>query len=558
MSTPDFLTDILIFLTAAVCIVPLFQRLRASPILGYLAAGVVIGPFGISLIQGSDTVHTLAGFGVVFLMFAIGLELSLVHLRTVWRYIFGLGTLQMLLTSTLFAIVVHLLGAPISTAIIIGAGFAFSSTAFCSQVMTEKGEVSSRYGRVSLSILVLQDLAVVPLLTLVPLLGGSGKTAIIGISLAMLKAVVALIVIMIMGRLLMRPVMRYMSSFRNAELFMAMTLLMILGIGWLTAKVNLSMELGAFLAGVLLAESEYRHQVEADIRPFRGILLGLFFMAIGMSMNIRLVLQHIPEALLTIVGILVTKTLITSVLCRLFRLPWGLSLRIGLLLSQSGEFAFVLFSAALLGGFLNPALGQFLLLVVALTMVTTPLMVALGDKIVKILSKSKTADLKPVAEDVAELGEHVIIAGFGRVGQTIAKMLVKEQKPYIALDLESKRVTHCRRDGLPVFFGDASRLDVLEAAGAERASAAVITLDKESSAEAAVTALRRHFPDLPIFARAKDKKHGQELEKLGADGVVLETLEASLQLGGLILLSGGFPVEEVTQKIETYRHEGFN
>ena len=555
MDNIKYLTDVLIFLIATVFIVPLFQRLRLSPILGYLAAGLIIGPYGIGLISDSNIVHALAELGVVFLLFAVGLELSITRLKLLWRYIFGLGTLQMGICGTIFGMIAWLLGTGLEAAIMIGGSLAFSSTAFCMQILSDNNETAQRSGRVSLAILVLQDLAVVPLLTLVPLIAHPQTSIVLALSMAMLKALAALVIIIFVGRLILRPIFRTVASFRNSELFMATTILVILGTGWITSHVQISLALGAFLAGLLLAETEYRHQIEADLRPFRGILLGLFFMTVGMAMNITHMIAHIGLALLLVLGLVLTKAIITTGLCRLFGIPMGTACRIGFLLSQGGEFAFVLLSAATTSSIIPSTISQLLLLVISLSMITTPIMAYLGARLNKLFEQrlNKNLDNDSLEQEAAELSEHIVIAGFGRVGQTVAMLLSSYQVPYIALDLDPQHLSTAKRTHLPVYYGDASRLEVLLACGANRAQAVVITLDNEEATEKAVLVLHQNFPHLKIFARARDQTHSQRLRNLGATEMVLEAVEASLQLGGIALNALGFPSDEVSERIEEFR-----
>ncbi len=557
MTDIPYLIDIIIILASAVIVVPLFQRIKLNPILGYLVAGVIIGPFGVKLIGNTGTVHTLAEFGVVFLLFAIGLEFSIVRLRALWKYIFGLGLLQVLVTGSIIATILYYgFHANPDVAILVGAALALSSTAFCIQILNDRNALSLRYGRFSVAILVLQDLAVVPLLTFVTLLDDPSRSIGTAMLLAMGKAIVALVLIVMVGRLILRPIYKVIASFRHAELFMATTLLVILGTGWLTSLAHLSIALGAFLAGLLLAETEYRHQVEADIKPFKGILLGLFFITIGMGINFHWAIQHIGDIFICLLALLAIKTTVTTLLGRLFSIPWITSARVGMLLSQSGEFAFVLFSVAMGIGVLPKNDGQFLLLLVSFSMATTPLMVFFGDQLEKFWEK-RNKNLYSLEDEYAEIHQHVIIAGFGRVGQTVAKLLTEYNIPYIALDLDGARVSACRKAGLPVFYGDASALNVHMAAGAKRARSAIITLNQEKAAERAVLTLRRHFPDMKIFARATDARHARRLEKCGATERVLETIEASLQLAAIVLAGNGFPLDDVAKTVETYRENDY-
>ncbi|HET6519918.1 MAG TPA: monovalent cation:proton antiporter-2 (CPA2) family protein [Geminicoccaceae bacterium] len=553
MSAPSLFQDVLVFLSAAVAVVSAFHWLRISPVLGYLAAGMLIGPHGLGLIEDTEEGHALADLGVVFLLFTIGLELSLERLRVMRRLVFGLGTLQVVVSGLVIGGGAVALGASVEAAVVIGGGLALSSTAFVLQLLKERGEQATRFGRAAFAVLLLQDLAVVPMLTLVPLLARDEPSLLAALGLAALKAAVALAVVAAAGRLLLRPVFRIVAAARNPELFVAAVLLVVLGAGWVMTQGGLSMALGAFLAGVLLSETAYRHQVEADIRPFRGILLGLFFMVIGMAMDLGLVLRRLPELALLVAAVLAAKAVVLAALCRAFGERRDVALRVGLLLAQGGEFGFVLFGAAMAAGLLPPATGQLLLATIALSMVVTPALAALGARLSARLAPPVADDRAALGEAAEHLADHVVIAGFGRVGQTVAHLLAAGGIPYLALDLDHARVTTCRARGLPVFYGDADRIDVLTAAGVERARAAVITMDRVAAATQAVTALRASFPELRIFARARSRRHARLLAGRGATAAVPEAIEASLQLGGIVLDAVGVGRDAVTRLIDGFR-----
>jgi len=557
LNDSEYLIDVLVFLVAAVIVVPLFQRFRSSPILGYLAAGIIIGPHGFAIIGDTKAAHTLAEFGVVFLLFMIGLELSFGRLRTLGSKVFGLGSLQVGITGFIIGAVVWSLGLGIEMAVIVGGGLALSSTAFVLQLLVERGERATRFGLTTFSILLLQDLAVVPLLVLVTLLGTVGSSFVEAFGLAVLKGGAGLIIVILFGRYLLKPLYRMIAGMRSPELFVSTTLLMILGMGWLMSVAGLSMELGALLAGLLLAETEYRHQIEADIKPFRGILLGLFFMTIGMSINIALIIDQLGLIALVVVALLVGKTLVTTALCRVVGIPLSTSVRTGFALSQGGEFGFVLFGAALALNLIPANLAQILLAVIALTMVATPLMFYTGKSLSCWLENRAHKPQAAFEPDMEGIDNHVLIAGFGRVGQTVAKVVSDAGIAYVALDLDQTRVAKCRAKGMPVFFGDANQIDVLKATGAARAKMAVITLDKQEIASRVVAALRDHFPDLPIYVRARDRQHMAHLEKAGATAVVSEAAESSLQLGSIVLTSLDVSSDEIASVIQEYRKDDY-
>ncbi len=557
MNQSGLFYDALVFLIVAVVVVPLCQRLRTSPILGYLAAGIAVGPHGFAIVSETESARALAEFGVVFLLFLIGLELSVERLKGMRRYVFGLGALQVAVTGAAISGVALAAGQPPAAAIVIGAGLALSSTAFVLQLLIERGEQRTRFGRTVFSVLLFQDLAVVPFLILVPLLGRAQATPVEAIGLAAAKAVMALAVIVVVGRFALRPAYRVIAGTGSSETLVAATLLVILGTSWLTSLAGLSMVLGAFLAGLLLAETEYRHQVEADIRPYRGILLGLFFITVGMSVDLSLVTTNSMVIPALVVGLVIAKAGVIGALCRGFGLPAGAAVRAGLLLAQGGEFGFVLFGAAMAAGVLEPAVGQILLVVVTLSMAVTPVLALAGRQISKRLMREGLADVSGIGEATEELEGHVVIAGFGRVGQTIAKILSALDIPFVALDLDPVRVAHCRASGMPVFYGDASQARVLSATGLERAAAAAITIDRAEEASRAVAAMQELCPELRIVVRARDLTHARDLERAGASVVVPEAFEASLQLGAAVLQATDIDGEEVLRVLKSLREDDY-
>lgn len=550
----DYLRGVLIFLIAAVVIVPLFQRARTGPVLGYLAAGALIGPHALALIEDPASAAVLAELGVVFLLFAIGLELSLGRLWSMRRYIFGLGSAQVLLTGALIAAIARWFGLPPESAVLIGGAMALSSTAFVLRMLQDRGEHRTRYGRVAIAILLLQDLAVVPLLALVPLLAGAGESLGGAVGLALAKAAAAVTAVALIGRFVVGPFYRLVAAGRNLDLFSAMTLLVVLGTAWITSQAGLSMALGAFLAGLLLSETEYRHQVEADIRPFRALFLGLFFMSVGMTLDFALLADRVAALVAIAAALLLGKGLLIAALSRLFGIETPLAVRLGLILGQGGEFAFILLSLAATAGLIPVALSQELIAAVILTMLATPLAGWAGSRLARRSAPGGADAASVLAREAADLADHAIIAGYGRVGQTVAKLFDAQEIPYVALDLEIGRVRNCRGRGMKnVFYGDASHRDVLAAAGAERARVIVLTLDRADAAEQAVAALRRAFPDSRIVARSRDRTHARALEAAGASKVVLESAEASLQLGAVALRGFGAGDDAIAPLLDDLR-----
>jgi len=553
MTEAYYLEDILILLAAAVIAVPLFQRLGLGSVLGYLAAGTFVGPWGLGFIDQIEEIRHIAEFGVIFLLFIIGIELKPARLWAMRRMVFGLGTAQVMVTGLTIAGLALLFDQPPRIALIIGFGLALSSTAFGLQILTERGEMGTEHGRTAFSVLLLQDLAVVPLLTLVSLL--AAKTPLLeGLEFALLEAVLVIAFIILVGRFFLSPILRLVATSRTAEVFTAAAVFAVLGTAWLMEEIGLSLALGAFLAGLMMAESNYRHQVIADIQPFRGILLGLFFMAVGMSVDFGLLGRQGVLIAGLVLGLLLIKSIILWTLCRLMGIGSPDATRVALLLSQSGEFGFVLFGLAAISGVLPTDLFNILTLVVALTMVSTPLMANLCEYLGRCLTKDTVRH--DVSTDHIDAEQpHVIIAGFGRVGRRVARILQAGNVPYLTIESNADRVLKGRRDGFSVFYGDASQVDVLKAADAGQAGVLVCTLDQAVPAIRLVNIMRQHYPGIAIHARGHDRQHCGQLLKAGVTVAISETLEASLQIGGATLSTMGVFEEDASELIESFRKE---
>jgi monovalent cation:H+ antiporter-2, CPA2 family len=558
MHSSIHLSEIIILLAAAVLIVAVFRVIRLSPVLGYLVAGTMIGPFGLRLITDIEATAGFAEFGIILLLFLIGLELSFARLRSMRTHVFGFGGAQVLITGCLLAAFYIGFGGNQELAIIIGGGLALSSTAIVLQVLDEQGEKSSQIGRLSLAVLILQDLAVIPLLVLVSMAGSESASLPDTIIVeAIFKAVLCLTVIFGAGHLLLRPLFRFIASLENTELFTATTLFVVLGVAGLTSYAGLSPALGAFLAGLLIAETEFKPQVESDILPFKGLLLGLFFMTVGMSLNLDMLIERFPSIIGLTVTLMASKALIIMALCRVFGFSLSTAIHAGLLLSQGGEFAFVLFTLAGAQGIMDNETTQVLLVVVTMSMAFTPLMAQLGKRISQALEKYALSRPENMIEETLDLSHHVIISGFGRVGHTVARLLEAEDIPYVGIDMDSFLVAKERKGGIPVYFGDTTRVHVLNALGIVRARAVIITHSDTRVALQTVATIRELNHDIPIIVRAKNFEQVQKLEKAGANLAVAEMFETSLQLGGALLKSIGIADFEVTRIIELFRAEDY-
>ncbi|MBN1238840.1 MAG: cation:proton antiporter [Gammaproteobacteria bacterium] len=561
------LREIVVFLVAAGIVVPALSRIRVSPVLGYLVVGAVIGPFGLGLAAGElpwlgiatitdlDGVRALAELGVIFLLFVIGLELSIERLWNMRRLVFGLGSLQILVTAAVIGSIAWGFGNSPRAAIVLGSCLALSSTAIVMQLLIEQRRLGTPLGRTSFSILLMQDLAVVPILFVVGVLGARGGPGVgWALAVALFRATIVIIGVYLLGRSIVRPLFRMVARTRSAELFMAATLLMVIGTAAVTAAAGLSMALGAFLAGLLLAETEYRHEIDVYIEPFKGLLLGLFFMSVGMGIDYRTILDEPFWIAASVVGLFVIKSLITGTLCLMFKMPRHTSLEAGLLLGQGGEFAFVVVGLAMTLALLPTETGQFMLIVAGLTMLVTPLVAASASRLAEIVRRRfEQDDDEPVAGEFAGIEGHVVLVGFGRVGRTIGMVLDAEAIPFIALDLDPANVAAARERGLPVFFGDASRADMLGRVHADTAAALVLTPDDADRTDRIVRVARTKWPELPIHARARHRAHAARLMALGTERVVPETLEAGLQLAGGLLESLGTSEDAVRQRLDIQR-----
>jgi len=552
----------LILLISAVVFVPLAVRFNIGSILGYLGAGALVGPSGLGLIQNVDAVRHLAEFGVVFLLFIIGIEMKPSRLWLMRRQVFGLGGSQVLITGAVLAsaiVFLPLFPSPLNMgqASLIGLGLALSSTAMGLQILAERRELSAPHGRSAFAILLLQDLMVPVLLAMVPMM--ANKTDEFGdeLAFAALEAFGMIFAALLIGRLMLRRVLRVVAQSRSSEIFTAVALLIVLSMAWISEQAGLSQALGAFLAGLLLADSEYRHQIEGDIQPFRGLLLGLFFIGVGMSIDLRLLLTDWPLILALLVGLMAIKTLVLIPLCGLFGQDWRDGTRVGLLLSQGGEFAFVLFGIAISQNVLSPQIGSMLVLLVSLSMALTPLVVLAAERLHHRLSPVTTTLRADTPPEPRTNEAHVIIAGFGRVGRTVAVLLKAAGKPYLAFDKDLERVARGRAAGFEVFYGDSSRPEVLRAGHAARAALLVVTLDDPGATTRLVACIHQQFPDLPIHARARDLVHSQSLHSSGALQVVPETLEASLILGDKVLTALGMASSDVSAVIHAQRENGY-
>jgi CPA2 family monovalent cation:H+ antiporter-2 len=558
--------DLLVFLVAAGLIVPLFHRARIGAVLGFLLIGVAVGPDGFGqwvethpwlrylTIEDRDRVAPFAELGILFLVFLIGIELSIARLWSLRRYVNGIGGLQFVLSAAAIGLVLGWLGYGASAAAVLGLCLAMSSTAVVMQLLEEQGRSATMLGQITMSVLLFQDLMVAAVLFGVEVIGSGRPDVVRGLAAALGQAVIAVVVLAVVGRFVLRPVFRFAAQTGSRELIMAMSLLMVIGLAGATGYAGLSTALGAFLAGLLLSETEYRHQVEIDLAPFKGLLLGLFFVSIGMSIDVRLVWNEIGLIIAAVVALLVIKAIVLFLACRVFGLAWSVAAEVSLLLAQGGEFAFVVIGISRMVGILPAETAHIATAVVGISMVATPLWASFGRWLGGRLEFSEHRVHMPAA-DATALRDHVVIGGFGRVGQLIARMLEAENVPYVALDTDARLVTEQRRRGRRVYFGDAGRREFLQRAGAAHARLFVVTVNAPRAAELMVAAAHRERPDTPVLARAKDTDHAARLLKRGAIAVVPEAVEASLQLGARLLQCLGLSDEAAMDRLAEMRKQ---
>ena len=561
-----FLKEIILFLALSGVLMPLLARLRINAVLGFLSVGVVLGPYGLASLANTfpalswftfarpDQVEFLAELGVIFLMFMIGLEMSVERLWSMRRLVFGLGGLQVALSAAAVGGLALWFGNSIEAAVILGVVLAFSSTAIVMQLLIQRRELGTPLGQSAFAILLFQDLAVVPLLVLISILGvssGEGSFAAL-LGTAVVKGVLTVVLIYLVGRRVVRPLFHQITVDKQPDTFTALTLLTTLGVAALTWYAGLSMALGALLAGLIIAETEFRHEVEITIEPFKGLLMGLFFMSVGMGIDLRALLAEPLWIPLSVVGLLAAKALIIFVLLRVFGLSWGRSAEGGLLLGQGGEFAFIVIGMALALGLLERQVGQFMLIVVGVSMLVAPVVARLGQSLGDNIDR-RAAPPAPEDMEVGELGGHVIIAGYGRVGQMVGQMLAEQGVAFVAIENDAQLIAHQRKAGVPLVFGDASRPELLRKLRIDQARAVVLTMDHTAAAIHAVQGIRRLMPMMRIIARARDEKHALLLREAGASVVVPETLESSLKLTGWVLETLGVPSDAALRLLEQER-----
>jgi len=545
-----YLIDIIILLISAVIIVPVAQVTKIGALPGFLIAGVIVGPYGLALITKVNEIAHFSEIGVVFLLFIIGIEQKPSRLWQMRRLVFGLGTLQVIITG----IVLGIIGAvvfdmPVRVSVIVGPTLALSSTAFVLQLLSEQKLLSSIYGRTSFSILLLQDLAIVPLLALMPLLATPELNIGSDIGLALLESAFILGLVILIGRYFLHPFLHRIALSGSDEIFTALSVLIILGTAIVTEHIRLSMAMGAFLAGLLISNSFYRHQIIAEIQPFRGLLLGLFFISMGMSINLNLLLENPLYSLGMVCGLIAIKVLVLYPTVYWFGIQKKNALAIALVLAQSGEFALVLFSLAFQSNMLNQQLFQELILAVLLSMIITPILAYFAQRLVK----NQDTESKGELLNEIPVESPIVLAGFGRVGHRVGEILSLAGKSFVALDSNADIVEKERANGHPVFYGDVRKPKLLQSVGAKDARLLIVTLNDAHATEEVVASLRKMYPKIKIYARGHDSTQCRELLRLGASGVISENVEASLELARLILRHTDMSKKEQKAVLENFR-----
>jgi CPA2 family monovalent cation:H+ antiporter-2 len=563
------LNEILGLLFVAVVMVAVFRRLHLPPILGYIMVGITMGPHSLGLIANEENIHFLAEFGIVFMLFAIGLEFSIPQFLTMRRTMLGLGSLQVILSMGLFAVIAHFVGVSWEVALLAGGALAMSSTAVVLKQLTEQSEMQSRHGRNAFGILLFQDLAAIPMLIIIPVLGASlgnetSDTSILHeLVLALFKGLIAVTALFIFGRTLLRPLFNEVANAKSNELFTLTVLLVAIGAAALTSSLGLSMALGAFIAGMLLAGTEFRHQIESDIRPFQDVLLGLFFVTIGLLIDLHVVWDYLGWILLLTLGLMVAKGIVVGVLEYRFGNNGGVALRTALVLAHGGEFGFALISLMFNHKLLPELEGQILLAAAILSMMMSPILIKYNGRITKKLlsntyNKDRLAQEQTIAAESTHLQNHILICGFGRVGQTLARFLKRRGVPYLALDLDIARIDEARRAGESVYYGDSARKEILRAAGIERARMVVLCISDLNASLKTLHKVRELRREVQVLVRTRDEGHLGQLMDAGATEVIPDTFEASIMLSSHVLLMLGHAGSEILREVRQIRQARYS
>ena len=557
----DSLPILLTLLTSSVLVVAIFRALRLPAMLAYFAIGLVLGPHTFGLIPDTEASHQIAEFGIVFLMFSIGLEFSLPMLYAMRNTLLGLGGSQVIISIALAMLISLLAGIGWETAFVIGASLTMSSTAIVSKILMERVDLNSRHGRLSIGILLFQDIAVILILVLIPAIGSKDADLWPILSMSLIKATVLLFILFKFGKLLINPWFGWVAQQRSRELFVLNVLMVTLLLSYATKQAGLSYALGAFIAGMLISETRYRYQVESDIAPFRDILLGLFFIGVGMLLDVRQITQHIDLVIVLLAGFFLLKVTVVTLLCRVFKYEFGVGIRTGLILAQAGEFSFVILALAQEQMLIDGQTLQLMLAVSLLSMIIAPFIIQINGRVARRMVKSYASNSEKIVEKIELIGKnllgHVIICGYGRSGQFLGRFLKEENIQFIALDIDPERVQDAAAAGEHVIFGDAGRRLVLEAAGAARAKAMIISYADMRASMKVLHVMQEIYPNIPVIVRTLDDANMEIFRAAGATEVVPEVLEGSLMLASHALVLLGVPLNRVVKRIRAFREERY-
>jgi CPA2 family monovalent cation:H+ antiporter-2 len=550
----SYLRDIIIMLAASLLVVITFSKIGLSPALGYVFAGTAIGPFGLHIVSNVETTKSIAELGIVFLLFAIGLELTFAKLMTIKKYVLGFGGLQIVLTCSIIALISHFLFyLPSEASIIIGAALSLSSTAIVMQVISENAEQSTRVGRLSFSILLMQDLAVIPILVLMPIMQHTDLSIFHALGGAIADACIAMALIYLIGRTLLRPIYRLIAESKNDVLFLSFTLIVILGASYISSLMGMSFALGAFIAGLMVAETEYRYRVEEEILNFKSLLMSLFFMTIGMSFNFELLLKSLPIVLVLSLSLIALKAGVIIALCRFFKFPLAPAVHTGLLLSQGGEFSFVVFLIAVQKNFIDQDLSQLLITSVTFTMALTPLLASVGRKIKSRLYTFEILRDNKLKREIGEISKHVVIIGLSKVGRIVAHILRKKNANYLVLENNHRVARMERTKGINVYYGDALNIDILNYIGLSRCESVVVAIDDEFACMKITRFIHENFPNVAVITKSESVNNIDRLKKMGASYVVTKQIETGLQLSHAAMSSLGLASKEVNDALSAFR-----
>ncbi|MBT4989074.1 MAG: hypothetical protein HOM96_00830 [Rickettsiales bacterium] len=546
------LLQIIIVLFSAISVVLIFKKVKLSPVIGYIIAGAIIGPHGLAIVGHTDATKSLAEFGVVFLLFAIGLEMTFERITEMRKYILVFGTLQFLLTTVAFASIIYLFTKQLALSAIVGTAFSISSTAIVLKILSEEKNTNSSTGKICLSVLLFQDMAVIPIFIIIPLIGIADIDYTFLTFSILAKSLIALISIILVGRYILRPLMRYIISSRNDDIFIASTLLIIIGSAWVTFELGLSLGLGAFIAGVMIAETEFQHQVELITNQFKALFLGFFFMTeIGMNFDFNVIMNNTPLILIITLALMFIKTSIFFVILRLCNVKAPMALHTALLVSQSGEFAFIIFELASDVNIINPMQLQILSVVVGLSMALTPLFAALGKKFEKKFSYQITT--KHNVKIIPEFSDHIIIAGYGSIGSTIGDIFQRLELNYVAIDTNLKHVSKEFNKKKPVFYGDISNLKVLNSLNINDARAIMLTMSDMVALNKTIRYLKKKHPNIPVIIRSVDVKNSANLKKINDKIILPEVFEHGLQMTRELLIISGASPDDISEILNKHR-----